>query len=80
MTAAVAVLGSGVWTTWFAGPLSMALQLAVCLALAALTAQRTGRNLVFWLFMGCAAAVIPAAGMLGMTVASVLVKTPRSQA
>ena len=79
MTSAFVVLGSGAWTAWIAGPLSMALQLSVCLALAVVTARRTGRNLVFWLFVGCAAAVIPAAGVLGMAAAAVLVKAPQAR-
>jgi hypothetical protein len=58
----------------------MALQLVVCLALGALTARRSGRNVLFWLLVGCAAAVVPAAGVLGMAAASALVKAPRSQA
>ena len=80
MTTAFAVLAAGSWTEWVDGPLSMALQLVVCLALAAVTARRTGRNLLIWLFVGCAAAVVPLAGMIGMAVAAVTVKPPRARA
>jgi uncharacterized membrane protein len=80
MTPALAVLGAGAWAAWVAGPLSMALQLAACIALAALAARRSGRNLVVWLFVGCVAAVVPLAGVLGMAAAAVVVKAPRAQA
>jgi len=80
MTSAPAVLGAAAWTAWVAGPLSMALQLAACLALAAVAARRTGRSLIFWLFVGCAAAVIPAAGVLGMAAAAALAKAPEAPA
>jgi len=43
-------------------------------------ARRTARSLIFWLFVGCAAAVIPAAGVLGMAAAAALAKAPEAPA
>jgi hypothetical protein len=63
-------------TTVLAGSLSMAVQLVVCLALGALLARRSGRDLVTWLFIGFGAAVLPVAGLLAMIVAMMLVKAP----
>ena len=63
-------------SVWLAGSLSMAVQLVVCLALGALVARRSGRDIVTWLFIGFVAAVLPVAGLLGMIAAVVLVKAP----
>lgn len=78
MTPALTVLGTAAWTTWVAGPLSMALQLAACVALAAVAAHRGHRRLIVWFFVGCAAAVVPVAGMLAMAAAAV--RPPRTPA
>jgi hypothetical protein len=80
VTPASAILGAVAWTAWVAGPLSMALQLAACIALAAVTARRSGRSLIVWLFVGCAAAVLPVAGVLGMAAATLIVRAPRAHA
>jgi hypothetical protein len=74
------VLGAAAWSTWVAGPLSMALQLAVCIALGAVAARRSHSRLLVWLFVGCAAAVLPVAGMLGMAAAAALARPRRAPA
>ena len=60
--------------TMLAGSLSMAVQLVICLALGALVARRSGRDIVTWLFIGFGAAVFPVAGLLGMIAAAALIK------
>jgi hypothetical protein len=80
MTAVLAVYGATTWATWVAGPLSMALQLAACLALAIVVSHRGRRTMIVWLFVGCAAAVLPVVGLLGMTAAAVVVGPPRAPA
>jgi hypothetical protein len=79
MTATL-VVGAAAWTTWVAGPLSMALQLAVCIALGAVVARRGRRRLLVWFFVGCAAAVVPVVGVLGMAAAAVFVGPRRAPA
>jgi hypothetical protein len=74
------VVGAAAWTAWVAGPLSMALQLAACIALAIVVAWRGRRSMLSWFFVGCAAAVLPVAGVLGMAAAVVLVGPPRAPA
>jgi hypothetical protein len=77
MTPALTI-GTTAWTIWVAGPLSMALQLAACVMLAAVVARRGHRRLIVWFFVGCAAAVFPVAGMLAMAAAAV--RPPRAPA
>jgi hypothetical protein len=74
------LLVGAAWSTWVAGPLSMALQLAVCIALGAVVARRGHRRLLVWFFVGCAAAVLPVAGMLGMAATAVLLGPRRAPA
>ena len=74
MTTVLAVLGAAPWTVWLAGPLSMALQLVACLALAVVTAHRGHRRLIVWFFVACAAAALPVVGMLAMTAAAAIVR------
>ena len=79
MTPALALLGAATWTTWVAGPLSMALQLVACLALALAMSRHRHRPVLSWLFIGCAAAALPIAGLLAMA-AALLVRPPRAPA
>lgn len=74
MTPAIALLGAAAWTVLLAGPLSMALQLVACLALAVVAAHRGHRRLIVWLFVGCAAAALPVVGMLAMATAAAIVR------
>jgi hypothetical protein len=80
VTTVLAALGAAAWTVWLAGPLSMALQLVACLALAAVAAHRGQRRLIVWFFVGCAAAALPIAGMLAMAAATVVVRPLRAPA
>jgi hypothetical protein len=76
----LAVLAASAWTVWVAGPLSMALQLIACLALAVVVSRRSHRGTIVWLFIGCASAVLPVVGLLGMAAAAVMLGPPRAPA
>ena len=80
MTPAFSLLGAAAWTTWVAGPLSMALQLVACLALAVVVSRHRHRPILSWLFVGCAAAALPIAGLLAMAAATLAVRPPRASA
>jgi hypothetical protein len=80
VTTVLAVLGAAAWTVWLAGPLSMALQLVACLALAVIVSRRRHRPILSWLFIGCAAAALPIAGLLAMAAATLVVRPPRAPA
>jgi hypothetical protein len=79
VTAALVFVAAS-WTTWVAGPLSMALQLVVCVALGAVVARRGHRRLFVWFFVACGAAVLPVAGVLGMAAAALRVGPRQAQA